>query len=220
MQDQAAWRPSVNPAAALAAIGFGASDFSVDEELRADEISLQRLVARADIEGVLHLRDHIDLSTHTTLDPRFEAHERMRDECGFVGAFHWRGTVIGTIRVVPMCHGLTLTEELLAGTQGDALGSGDWEVGRLVLAPQYRTNYEVLRQCLYLSVSYLHEHAPVTALYASCSHALSRLYRRFGFAMLAQDVCLPGTAKSFTLIRSEPARVIAALKPRDITLNQ
>ncbi|MBP7567971.1 MAG: N-acetyltransferase [Burkholderiaceae bacterium] len=116
-----------------------------------------------------------------------------------------------------MGHGLTLTETLLAQAADSVpptRGAHDWEVGRLVLAPEYRTNYEVLRQCLWLSVTYLHEHAPVQALHASCSHALGRLYRRFGFSILVQDVLLAGTSKSYTLIRGEPARVIDALKPR------
>jgi predicted GNAT family N-acyltransferase len=180
---------------------------------------LRHLSGAHEIAQVLHLREHIDLGTHTVIDPCFEAHEQMRDELGFVGAFYWRDVLIGTIRVVPMVHGLTLTEELLAQALPataalPACGAHDWEVGRLVLAPEYRTNYEALRQCLWLSVTYLYQHARARALYASCSHALGRLYRRFGFSMLAQDVPLAGTSKSYTLIRSEPTRVIEALKPR------
>lgn len=121
--------------------------------------------------------------------------------------------MIGTIRVVPMQRGLTLTETLL-GQSNELLPvrpPGSWEVGRLVLAPEYRSDAESLKRCLYLSLSYLCRHADAQNLYASCSHVLSRLYRRFGFSAFAKDVVLNGTQKSYTLIHGHAAQVLEAL---------
>jgi predicted GNAT family N-acyltransferase len=102
-----------------------------------------------------------------------------------------------------MGYGLTLTDTLLdqLGAQAPALAeSGDWEVGRLVLAPEYRSDVDALRHCLHLALEYARTHARVDRLFASCDPVLSRLYRRFAFTAFAKDVLLAGTSKSYTLI--------------------
>jgi N-acyl-L-homoserine lactone synthetase len=129
--------------------------------------------------------------------------------------------MIGTIRVVPMQGGLTLTETLLAQSTAAWPTSREacWEVGRLVLAPEYRSDPDALKRCLFLSLSYLCGHADAQHLYASCSHVLSRLYRRFGFSAFAKDVLLEGTQKSYTLINGYAPVVLDALKQKAATGN-
>jgi N-acyl-L-homoserine lactone synthetase len=131
-----------------------------------------------------------------------------------VGAFEFGGEIIGTIRVVPMGQGLALTDELIGCLPPDShlVPAGSWEVGRLVLDPQWRSEPEALGRCLWLAVDYLTRHADADRLYACCTHVLSRLYRRFGFAAFAQGVRLPGTEKDYTLIQGEAADVLAALE--------
>lgn len=109
--------------------------------------------------------------------------------------------------------GLTLTEELLAqpGLPPVSLKRGSWEVGRLVLAEEHRSDPEALRRCLFLALSYLCRHTDASDLYASCSHVLGRLYRRFGFAPFAKDVLLAGTQKSYTLIHGHGPQVLDCL---------
>ena len=112
-----------------------------------------------------------------------------------------------------MGHHLTLTETLLlqSGRPAPEPGNGDWEVGRLVLAPAYRRDVDALRSCLSLALSYGCVNAPVEALFASCTHVLSRLYRRFAFVQFAKDVPLEGTSKVYTLIRGPAQQVAVAL---------
>jgi hypothetical protein len=101
-----------------------------------------------------------------------------------------------------MGHALTLTESL-ATTLGESapdIRPGDWEVGRLVLAPSYRTDVDSLRHCLHLALEYARAHAHVSRLFAACTPVLSRLYRRFAFSVYARDVPLAGTPKTYTLI--------------------
>lgn len=109
--------------------------------------------------------------------------------------------------------GLTLTETLLAQPAAPrvAVEAGSWEVGRLVLASEYRSDPDALKRCLYLSLSYLSGHAEANELYATCSHVLSRLYRRFGFSAFARDVLLEGTEKSYTLIKGCATHVLKTL---------
>jgi hypothetical protein len=115
--------------------------------------------------------------------------------------------------VVPIGAGLTLTETLLGqpGSPQVPMVKGSWEVGRLVLAPEYRSDPDALKRCLFLSLSYLSSHTEAHDLYATCSHVLSRLYRRFGFAAFAKDVILEGTEKSYTLIHGRATHVLEAL---------
>lgn len=117
-----------------------------------------------------------------------------------------------------MDRGLTLTEALLRQTDHPLRlqPEAGWEVGRLVLAPEYRSDPEALKHCLHLSLSYLSSHAYAPDLYASCSHVLSRLYRRFGFRTFAQNVALQGTEKTYTLIQGHAPEVLAALAPRGV----
>jgi hypothetical protein len=115
-----------------------------------------------------------------------------------------------------MGYQLTLTETLLQqlGPGAPPVTPRDWEVGRLVLAPEHRSDVEALRHCLSLAIAYGCAHTQIGHLYASCTHVLSRLYRRFAFAAFARDVPLPGADKSYTLIRGGAPEVARALSER------
>lgn len=101
-----------------------------------------------------------------------------------------------------------------AFVQDQALAPGfresSWEVGRLVLSPEYRTGLDVLRRCLFLTLIYLIEHTAVQNSFASCSPQLARLYRRFGFSPVgcvqAGQACEP-----FVLIHGSVQTVLEAV---------
>jgi len=117
--------------------------------------------------------------------------------------------------MMPLRYGLTLTEQLLKAASPQSLANwpNSWDAGRLVVAPEYRVGQEVLRQCLHLTLSDLIETTPIQHVLVSCTHVLSRLYRRFGFTSFAQQVPLAGTEKCYTLIHGEVADVAQALDP-------
>ncbi|HXA47145.1 MAG TPA: N-acetyltransferase [Burkholderiaceae bacterium] len=112
-----------------------------------------------------------------------------------------------------MRYNLTLTEQLLRPIipTDTPLWKNSWEVGRLVLAQEYRCGQDLLKHCLYHTLHYLCQNAEVGNLHASCSHVLSRLYRRFGFTVLEKNVLLEGTEKTYTLIHGHPPIVLTAL---------
>lgn len=114
-----------------------------------------------------------------------------------------------------MGHGLTLTEALLGqvASADPAPAGSRWEVGRLVLSEEHRSDVDALRHCLRLSLDYATRHARIDHLYASCTHVLGRLYRRFAFQSFAAGVVLPGTDKQYTLIHGDPQAVLRALRP-------
>jgi predicted GNAT family N-acyltransferase len=112
-----------------------------------------------------------------------------------------------------MKYGLTLTETLLqeAGYSNSTLYENSWEVGRLVLDPNYRSGQDLLKKCLYSTLSYLYENTEIQDFFASCTHILSRLYRRFGFSIIKKDILLPRTEKNYTLIRGSACEIFNAL---------
>ncbi|MRD48531.1 N-acyl amino acid synthase FeeM domain-containing protein [Caenimonas koreensis] len=111
-----------------------------------------------------------------------------------------------------MGYELTLADTLFAQLGATAQVAEDaWEVGRLVLAHECRSDVDALRRCLYLSLEYAHRQAKVKNLYAACTHVLARLYRRFGFSQVAAGVQLAGTDKSYTLIHGDADHVLRCL---------
>jgi hypothetical protein len=116
--------------------------------------------------------------------------------------------------MVPLSYGLTLTEQLLQqlGPSASVVTSADWEVGRLVLAPEFRSDVDALRHCVQLALLHASSSARIDALWATCTHALSRLYRRFGLSPLARDISLPCTKKVYTLIRGTASDVERTLR--------
>jgi hypothetical protein len=130
---------------------------------------------------------------------------------GVVGAFVRYGEYIGTIRYLPMTEGLAPCEALLR-RHGipEELQEASWEVGRLVLAPQYRSGPETLKRFLFLTLMDLLDHSPVDNLFASCTPVLSRLYRRFGFEVLVKDAS-QDAGNTYSLIHGHVPTVLRAL---------
>jgi predicted GNAT family N-acyltransferase len=131
---------------------------------------------------------------------------------GFVIAFEFRRVVIGTMRLVPMNKGLTSLEELLAQKQlvDPATCQSSWEVGRLVLNPDYRSGPDLLKKCVYLGVSYFAQHTDGPDLFASCSPVLSRLYRRLGLSTIANNLRMDGVDESYVLMRGRVSDILKA----------
>jgi hypothetical protein len=89
-------------------------------------------------------------------------------------------------------------------------GDAAWEVGRLVLAPQYRAGPEALKRCLFLALLYLIRNVEITDLFATCNPILGRLYRRFAFSTVVKDA-LTTSEGSYSLIHGLVPQVLLAL---------
>ena len=129
-----------------------------------------------------------------------------------VFAFEVRRAVIGTLRLVPMHKGLTSLEKLLAQKQliDPATCQRSWEIGRLVLNPDYRGGPDLVKRCVFLGVSYFAQHTDGQYLFASCSPVLSRLYRRFGLSTIVNNLRVDGTDGSYVLMRGRVSDVLKA----------
>ena len=140
---------------------------------------------------------------------------------GFVGAFAARDEFIGTIRFVPMGLGLAPCEALLRAQHDLSIDEyeNSWEVGRLVLAPRYRSAPEVLRRCLFLTFMCLAKKTSSMNFFASCTPLLSRLYRRFGFSVLVKDLCC-SPDESYSLIHGRMPEVLLALASNGVERGQ
>jgi N-acyl-L-homoserine lactone synthetase len=128
-----------------------------------------------------------------------------------VGGFLRYREYIGTIRYLPMNEGLAPCDQLVRKHAiPEEPFQSSWEVGRLVLAPQYRSGPETLKRLLFLSLVNLLDHADVDVLFASCTPVLSRLYRRFGFSVLVKDASQDAQG-TYSLIRGFVPDVLRAL---------
>jgi hypothetical protein len=79
-----------------------------------------------------------------------------------------------------------------------------------VLAPEYRSNAEILKTCLLLTFMQFLEVTPRANAFATCTPVLGRLYRRFGFSVLAKDACQKGD-ESYSLIHGTVESVRQAI---------
>jgi N-acyl-L-homoserine lactone synthetase len=115
-----------------------------------------------------------------------------------------------------MDRGLAPCETLL---QGQSLlpahcYEGSWEVGRLVLAPEYRSGPEALGKCLFLTLMHLVQTTNIRNVFAVCTPLLSRLYRRFGCSVIVKDAC-EGPTEKLSLIHGKASSVLLALAGND-----
>ena len=130
-----------------------------------------------------------------------------------VGGFAWRGRYIGTIRVVPLGQGLAPCEKILRqhSLLTPELSNSSWEVGRLVLAEEYRSSSpEVLKRCMTLTLINHIQRWEGKNFFAACSPILARLYRRFGFSVLVKDAG-QGDDGTFSLIHATAESLTRAL---------
>lgn len=129
-----------------------------------------------------------------------------------MAAFECRGAFIGTIRLIPMNQGLAPCEALLDGQSLLPAHCYDasWEVGRLVLAPEYRAGPEVLKRCLFVTLMHLLRTTQIENVFAVCTPILARLYRRLGCSVIMKDAC-PGADGSLSLIHGKACDVLLAL---------
>jgi predicted GNAT family N-acyltransferase len=110
-----------------------------------------------------------------------------------------------------MDQGLAPCEKLLQRHAiEEELREQSWEVGRLVLAPRYRSGPDSLKRCLFLTLLHLIDNTDVENLFASCTPLLSRLYRRFGFDVVVKDASCDAEG-SYHLIHGTVPQVLRAL---------
>lgn len=111
-----------------------------------------------------------------------------------------------------MNQGLAPCEALLDGKSllpAHCYGAS-WEVGRLVLAPQYRAGPEVLKRCLFVTLMHLLRTTQIDNVFAVCTPVLARLYRRLGCSVIIKDAC-DGSDGSLSLIHGKASAVLLAL---------
>jgi predicted GNAT family N-acyltransferase len=89
-----------------------------------------------------------------------------------------------------------------------------WEIGRLVIGPQYRQGYDTVKKCLHLTLLHLVRTVQIKNGFALCNPVLGRLYRRFGFTVVVKNAW-EGATGSFSLIHGSVSDVLNALAETD-----
>ena len=165
-------------------------------------IKIKRSDNDDELQTVYKLRDDfIDLEPNRMADLYFMEREKIMDQLGAVFLFSESDEVIGTIRVTPIGYGYTLTEQLLKlHNFRHKFECYSWDVGRLAVKKQCRSP-QTLFSCIYLTTKYCLENSlPCEHLLSACNGMAARLYKRFGFNLIASDLSLALTDKSYSII--------------------
>ncbi len=173
-------------------------------------LSAMVLRTRAQRLMVAHLRALADTQTEYEIDPELASLEDRKDELGVVMALMLGNEPIGTIRFIPTCHNLTVTERFWGhASRGTPLiGTDSWEAGRLIMSPDHRRG-DLLPACMSLAFAELVQTVTVRHLHGSCHMRLMRLYRRFGFQIHTTTVF---QGRECALVHGDVHAVARALK--------
>jgi hypothetical protein len=179
--------------------------------LHRDEVArLEFLETAEDRRLIAGLRRHAPMGLEEDLGAQLLPFEAERDELGCVTAMFLGERLVGTLRFVPSGHGLTSAERIADRIDFDRkiLGAGNWEVGRMIIAPEFR-HPELLARCLTLALEELIVRETVRHFYAVCTPPVARLWRRFGMERLARPY--GGSGKQYALVAGRVEAVADAL---------
>lgn len=162
-------------------------------------------------QALAELRRHAPMGVEDDLGAGLMPFESLRDDIAVVLAIQRGSKLIGTIRFVPSGQRLTAAERIpgAAHANPEILGPGNWEVGRLIVAPEERSP-ELLQQCLTLALQALIDVRDVEHFYAIASPAMARLWRRFG--MHPTSPLCGASGRRFMLVSGHVGDVAAALQ--------
>lgn len=130
-----------------------------------------------------------------------------------VGAFAWRGRDIGTVRMVPIDSGVAPCATVLERHRVD-VPKDSGEVGRLIIAPQYRGGPDLFRQCLFRATLHMVRTRNIAHLYATCTALPARLYRRFGYHVVIRDA-MTHNGEAYSLVSGAVPQILRALAASD-----
>jgi predicted GNAT family N-acyltransferase len=167
-------------------------------------------------QAIADLRKHAPMGVEDDLGAGLMPFEAKRDEVGVVNAFYRGSKLLATLRLVPSGQQLsgqrlTAAECVPGGIAEGAgiLGPGNWEVGRLIVAPEERSP-ELLQRCLTMALHTLIEMREVEHFYAIATPVMARLWRRFGMHPTA-PLC-GASGRKFILVSGHVSEVASCLE--------
>jgi hypothetical protein len=177
---------------------------------RDERARIEFLETAEDRRLIAGLRRHAPMGLEEDLGAQLLPYEAERDELGAVTAMFLGDRLVGTLRFVPSGHNLTSAERIADRVPFDRaiLGTGNWEVGRLIIAPEFR-HPELLARCLTLALEELIVRETVHHFYAVCTPPVARLWRRFGMDRIAKPY--GGSGKQYALVAGRVENVATAL---------
>lgn len=175
------------------------------------QLRIKVLATHEQRQAIADLRKHAPMGVEDDLGAGLMPFEAKRDEVGVVTAVYRGSKLLATLRFVPSGLRLTAAERVSVGAPGaqSILGQGNWEVGRLIVAPEERSP-ELLQRCLSLALQTLIEMREVEHFYAIATPVMARLWRRFGMHPTA-PLC-GASGRKFILVSGRVVDVAAALE--------
>jgi predicted GNAT family N-acyltransferase len=174
------------------------------------QLRIKVLATHEQRQAIADLRKHAPMGVEDDLGAGLMPFEAKRDEVGVVTAFYRGSKLLATLRLVPSGQRLTAAECVQGGIGDPAgiLGPGNWDVGRLIVAPEDRSP-ELLQRCLAMALQTLIEMREVEHFYAIATPVMARLWRRFGVHPTA-PLC-GASGRKFILVSGHVSEVAACL---------
>ncbi|GEM_PF-5710626 len=124
--------------------------------------------------------------------------EQQRDSLGLVFLIHHAGRAVGTYRLAPIGHDLTLAER--APNIKDLISiPGSWEAQRFVICPDFRSLKNIM--AIYREIAtWLRDNAEITHVVAICNRRVAALLKRTGLKVLAKEIKLDNTHSDYFLL--------------------
>jgi len=208
---QAFAQPQTATRTSYAGAGIFVPSTTVPHEVQASSpLALYRLRTPEQRTAIAGLRKLAAFGVEQDLGLALAPLEQVRDEVGVVLAVYRESRVIATLRLVPTGHQLTGAERLARTVEFDTgiLGTGSWEVGRVIMAPEER-HPDLLLQCLGLALTEFMRTQDVRHFHATTTLPMARLWRRVGMRTVLTTAGASGNR--YALVHGRVLDVAAAL---------
>ncbi|HFD31521.1 MAG TPA: hypothetical protein ENJ28_02245 [Gammaproteobacteria bacterium] len=148
---------------------------------------LQRISAN-DLTGFSTVREIRSYHQTIIYDKHDLKIEQQRDSLGMVFLICHAGRAVGTFRLVPTGHGLTLAEVIPNINELVSIPDS-WEVQRFVISPDFRSLKNIM--AIYREITtWLRDNTEITHVIAICNRRVAALLKRTGLKVLAKEIKL------------------------------
>lgn len=140
----------------------------------------------AEFDKIVALRT-MHIGDNPAGEPDYSDMESIRDECSYHMGYFVNEDLVGTLRLSPFGHGITMTERAIDLSELPDNPFEACDASRLVLANAYRGG-RYLGTFIQKNVEWVRAHSHFKYAIAICNDRLAQVYKKVGCKVLRSDV--------------------------------